>query len=191
MMLTMPVQAADSVTAVVTTDLNVRAYPNKTAKIIDVLPKGAVVEAYDSGCSDWNKIKFPDYVGYVYNAYLEGEDDPVPLSARADSGMSPEKEIEQPEKVYSIADFQWLGVISWSGWNWTYYLMRQYPGSTSTSCPGRWVNDEGFVCDPDGFVILASADLAPYTEVETPFGYMGKVYDTGCASGVLDVYTDW
>lgn len=190
-MLTMPVQAADSVTAIVTTDLNVRAYPNGTAKIIDILPKGTVVEAYDSGCFDWNKIKFPDYVGYVYNAYLEGEDDPIPLSARADSGMSPEEEIEQPERVYSIADFQWLGVISWGGWNWTYYLMRQYPGSTSTPCPSRWVNDEGFVCDPDGFVILASADLAPYTEVETPFGYMGKVYDTGCASGVLDIYTDW
>jgi len=66
-----------------------------------------------------------------------------------------------------------------------------FPGSTSTPVEERYVNDDGFVCDGDGYVILASVDLAPYTIVETPFGYIGKVYDTGCPSGVLDVYTNW
>ena len=54
-----------------------------------------------------------------------------------------------------------------------------------------WINDEGFVCDQEGYIILASVDLDPYTIVETPFGYMGKVYDTGCPHGILDVYTNW
>ena len=69
--------------------------------------------------------------------------------------------------------------------------MSQFPGSTSTPVNGRYVNNQGFVCDSDGYIILASVDLSPYTIIDTPFGYKGKVYDTGCPSGILDVYTNW
>lgn len=196
-------QAAYSIPAVVTTDLNVRQFPNKDAKIIDILPQGTTVNAQDSGNVNWNKINFGDYVGYVYNAYLAPQDDPIPLNARKDSNMissSPQviegkplttKKEQTLTKIISIDDFQKAGTLNWNGYIWTYYLMSQFPGSTSTPCPGRYVNSEGFVCDPEGYVILASADLASYTMVETPFGYMGKVYDTGCSSGYLDIYTDW
>lgn len=205
-----PVYADYVIPARVVTDLNVRQYPNKDAKIVDVLPEGAFVAAMDSGNPDWNKVDFGDYVGYVYNAYLEAEDDPIPLNARSASNMSPttapqvlngestpieETETEPQEqkltRVIALDDFRYAGVLNWNGWNWTYYTMSMFPGSTSTPCPGRWVNDDGFVCDPEGYIILASADLPPYTVVETPFGYMGKVYDTGCPSGILDVYTNW
>lgn len=205
-----PVYADYVIPARVVTDLNVRQYPNKDAKIIDVLPEGAFIEAKDSGNPDWNKVDFGDYIGYVYNAYLEAADDPIPLNARSASNMSPttapqvlngestlteETETKPQEqtltRIIPLDDFQHAGVLNWNGWNWTYYTMSMFPGSTSTPCPGRWVNDDGFVCDPEGYIILASADLSPYTIVETPFGYMGKVYDTGCPSGVLDVYTNW
>ena len=44
--------------------------------------------------------------------------------------------------------------------------------------------------DGDDNIVLASSDLAYGTEVSTPYGN-GKVYDSGCASGTLDVYTNW
>lgn len=97
----------------------------------------------------------------------------------------------ESEAIYTIQEFQYLGVIEWNNWKWTYYLMSEFPGSTSTPVQGRHVNDKGFVCDNEGYIILASVDLEPYTIVDTPFGYKGKVYDTGCPSGILDVYTNW
>lgn len=181
---------AETIKSTVITDLNLRQYPSRYSKIITVLPEGTEVEALECSNPSWSKIEFEDYVGYVYNAYLSEfankeaseEGTPSPTSAPTEPKIT---------RIYSNSEFQWAGVINWNGWNWTYYLMSQFPGETSTPCPGRYVNSEGFVCDPDGYIILASADLAPYAVVETPFGYMGKVYDTGCGSGVLDVYTNW
>lgn len=188
-----PVYAEFSIPARVTTDLNVRQYPSSDAKIINVLPEGAVIEALDSGNPNWNKVNFGDYVGYVYNAYLQEADDTTTFKTQVASPITA-PEVKSPKKltrVIALDDFKYAGVVNWNGWSWTYYTMNMFPGSTSTPCPGRYVNEDGFVCDPDGYIILASADLSPYTEVETPFGYMGKVYDTGCPSGILDVYTNW
>lgn len=184
-----PVLAAinetETISATVTTDLNVRQQPDKEAEIVDILPEGKQVEVSESSDPDWNKVELGEYDGYVYNAYLAAEGD-----------ATAETETSEPidttsEKVYTKEEFMYQGVISWNGWNWTYYLMSMFPGSTSTPVEGRYVNSDGFVCDGDGYIILASVDLSPYTVVETPFGYTGKVYDTGCPSGVLDVYTNW
>ena len=200
-------QADLTIPAIVTTDLNVREQPDKNAKIIDVLPEGAEVLARDSGKFDWNKIDFGDYVGYVYNAYLTDKNSSTTLyniysnfnpvvipqqntSTATQETTTPDSQ-QTSSRTYTIEEFKHAGIVEYGGWRWTYYLMSMFPGSTSTPCPGRWINDEGFVCDPDGYVILASVDLAPYTVVETPFGYMGKVYDTGCPHGILDVYTNW
>lgn len=185
-----PVQAGtEIIVATVTTDLYVREQPDKNSDIIDVLPGGKEVEVSGSSKEDWNKIDFEDYSGYVYNAYLAADSTSI-------GEAETEEALKQPidtkiDKIYTQEEFIHSGVISWNGWNWTYYLMSMFPGSTSTPVEGRHVNDDGFVCDGDGYIILASVDLAPYTIVETPFGYIGKVYDTGCPSGVLDVYTNW
>lgn len=159
----------------VTTQLNIRQQPNKNSKILDVLPQGEQIETDISSNSEWSKIKYKNLEGYVHNSYL--------------------KEISnnniESKAIYTIQEFQYLGIIEWNNWKWTYYLMSEFPGSTSTPVQGRYVNDEGFVCDNEGYIILASVDLEPYTIVDTPFGYKGKVYDTGCPSGILDVYTNW
>ena len=171
--------------AKVTTDLNVRQQPNKDAKIITVLEENTEIKTSKSKESNWNKIKLEDgTIGYVYNLYLEKE------------GQKTKEENQEPklqtlDRVIELDDFRYRGIVDWNGWNWTYYLMSMFPGSTSTPVENRWINDEGFVCDQDGYIILASVDLDPYTVVETPFGYMGKVYDTGCPHGILDVYTNW
>ena len=177
--------ADETITAIVTTDLNVREQPDKDSDIVDILPEGKEVKVSESKEEDWNRINFDGYSGYVYNAYLAADSDDVVIETELTLIDT------KSEKIYTKEEFMWQGVISWNGWNWTYYLMSMFPGSTSTPVEGRYVNDDGFVCDSEGYIILASVDLAPYTVVETPFGYIGKVYDTGCPSGILDVYTNW
>ena len=50
---------------------------------------------------------------------------------------------------------------------------------------------DGIYRDSEGYVVVASSDLPQGTVVEdTPFG-AAKVYDSGCASGTLDVYTNF
>ncbi len=93
---------------------------------------------------------------------------------------------------YSPDKFQNSGVISWGGYDWTYYSELILPGD-GLNIPGRHTTEDGYVCDGDGYVVLA-ADLSllpRYSVVDTPFGREGKVYDTGCAYGVLDVYVGW
>lgn len=50
---------------------------------------------------------------------------------------------------------------------------------------------DGIYRDSEGYVVVASSDHPQGTIISnTPFG-AAKVYDTGCASGTLDVYTNY
>ena len=94
--------------------------------------------------------------------------------------------------IYFPDEFQTSGVINWGEYIWTYYSELILPGD-GLNIPGRHTTSDGYVCDGDGYVVLA-ADLSMlprYSVVDTPFGYTGKVYDTGCAYGTLDVYVGW
>ena len=56
---------------------------------------------------------------------------------------------------------------------------------------GEWtVGEDGVYRDADGYVVVAASDLAQGSTVSTSFGE-GKVYDSGCAAGVTDIYTAW
>lgn len=84
------------------------------------------------------------------------------------------------------------GGIYWNpytGLKETWYSQRVLPGG-GLDIPGRHVNEEGFVCDADGYICVASSTYAKGTVVETSRG-IGKVYDCGCAPGTIDIYTDW
>lgn len=55
----------------------------------------------------------------------------------------------------------------------------------------QWtLREDGVWTDSEGYVVVASSDLSYGSTVDTSLG-MGKVYDSGCASGVVDVYTAW
>ena len=55
----------------------------------------------------------------------------------------------------------------------------------------EWTVDEyGVYRDSDGYVVVAASDLDQGSEVDTSFG-KGKVYDSGCAAGTTDIYTNW
>ena len=96
------------------------------------------------------------------------------------------------DAIYSSSEFQNTGVIDWGGYEWTYYSELILPGE-GLDIPGRHTTEDGYVCDGDGYVVLAAdLDMLPrYSVVDTPFGRTGKVYDTGCSYGTLDVYVGW
>ena len=89
-------------------------------------------------------------------------------------------------------EFKRMGVIETDDATYTWYSQRVLPGGglTELNENGRTVDDEGFIRDGDGYIAVASSDYEVGTVVDTPFGE-GKVYDGGCDSGVIDVYTDW
>ena len=99
-------------------------------------------------------------------------------------------EKEYINATYTPTDFQNMGIIEWGEWSWTFYSQRVLPGEGLT-IPGRYVDYNGYVCDENDYICLASSSLDKGTVVDTPFGKMGKVYDCGCLSYILDVYVDW
>lgn len=92
--------------------------------------------------------------------------------------------------LYSASQFTQFGVIRWNGWKWTWYSERVRPG-TGLDIPGRHNDEYGYVCDENGYICLSSSVLRKGTVIDTPFGKQGKVYDTGCAKDVIDVYVSW
>lgn len=83
------------------------------------------------------------------------------------------------------------GAIHYEDHKETYYSQNVLPG-TSLNIPGRHVAEDGTVRDGDGYICVAanSSYLSKGTVVKTSMG-PAKVYDTGCASGIIDIYTNW
>lgn len=79
------------------------------------------------------------------------------------------------------------GVNSYGGHTETWYssnVLRHYQIS-------EWsTDDNGVYRDSDGYVVVASSDLAKGSIVNTSHG-QGKVYDSGCDEGIIDIYTSW
>ena len=84
-------------------------------------------------------------------------------------------------------------MIYWGGCKWTWYSQRLLPGR-GLKIPGRHVDGQGFVCDKNDYIVVAStvAMKRKGTIVPTPFGKYGKCYDCGGGgSAWRDVYTNW
>ena len=106
----------------------------------------------------------------------------------------PSPYLEETERItttsgyVSPSQFRKMGIIYADGYKYTWYSEKVLPGG-GLNIPGRH-SDGNYVRDEDEYIVLASSDLPKGTIVETPFG-TGKVYDSGCASGVIDVYTSF
>lgn len=100
----------------------------------------------------------------------------------------------QYSATYHIMDghlTQSNGSIRVFGHRETWYSTNEGCGqATAVSIPGKHVADDGTIRDEDGFICVASSDLPFYSIVMTSVG-PGKVYDCGCSSGTIDVYTTW
>ena len=92
----------------------------------------------------------------------------------------------------SEVDLKTAGVVYDGDTRYTWYGQGTLPGGglTELNNNGRTVDERGFVTDGDGYIAVASSDLPKGTHVDTPWGE-AVVYDTGCATGTIDVYTDW
>lgn len=83
------------------------------------------------------------------------------------------------------------GSIDVFGHHETWYSTNEAAGkNTAWEIPGKHVADDGTIRDEDGFICVASSDHKHGTIVMTSVG-PGKVYDTGCSHGTIDVYTNW
>ena len=153
--------------------LNVRSSPAiLNTNIIDRVSYGTeLTKIKEVGA--WTKIEYEeDVFAYVFSEYVQTE------------------EIVRDATLYTAAQFQYLGVVYYNGWRWTWYSEKVLPGP-GLNIPGRHVDGNGYVCDENDFLCIATYELAQGTIVDTPFGKKGKVYDTGCPYGTLDVYTSW
>lgn len=83
------------------------------------------------------------------------------------------------------------GAIYFNGHKETYYSQNVLPGA-SLNIPGRHVADDGTVRDGDGYISVAAntAYMSKGTILITSLG-PAKVYDSGCAVGVIDIYVNW
>ena len=93
-----------------------------------------------------------------------------------------------PQQTYVGNSFQSDGVWQDENYRYTWYssnVLYHY------RTPEWTAGSDGIYRDAEGYVVVASSDLPQGTVVEgTPFGAC-KVYDSGCASGTLDVYTNF
>ena len=83
------------------------------------------------------------------------------------------------------------GAQYFNGHKETYYSERVLPGTT-LNIPGRHVAEDGTVRDGDGFICVA-ADPGFMPKGSTLITSLGpaKVYDSGCAYGIIDLYVNW
>ncbi len=82
------------------------------------------------------------------------------------------------------------GVVYYNGHRETWYSTSEGSAGVVVGIPGRYTGSDGIIRDGDGYICVASSDYPKGTVVETSLG-TGKVYDTGCASGTIDIYTEW
>ena len=173
--ITSPIMAEEATILYTTTALNARELPSAKSEIISVVEEAEPVDVIYEG-DTWNIVDIDGQLCYMYNKYLT-EEKPEPKSVESTA-------------EYSSNYFQQMGVIGWGGWRWTWYSQRVLPGG-GLNIPGRHVGAGGYVMDENNRICLASSVLSRGTVVSTPFGAEGCVYDSGCASDVLDVYVDW
>lgn len=158
-------------------NLNFRALPDLEADILDVAETNSEVE-YCEFNDDWVMAIYEDEIGFFAKKYIGNEEVEIP---------EPE---ETYDAIYSASYFRRMGVIDWNSWRWTWYSEKVLPGG-GLNIPGRHVDDNGFIRDGDGYICLASSTLSKGCVVTTPFGGEGKIYDSGCDAGTLDVYVSW
>lgn len=83
------------------------------------------------------------------------------------------------------------GVFHFNGRKETWYSTNEAGQMvTAVNIPGRYVGSDGVIRDANGYICVAASDLPIGSIVETSLG-TGKVYDTGCAAGTTDIYTNW
>ena len=197
----------ESLVVYTTEYLNVRQKPSQEAKKINTLPPNTEVEVKEVN-DDWYSFDFEECAYFINAGYVTSdvpnEDEIIEIIGLDDdiegNFFRYKKSQEEIERVietvaissalYTPGQFQNLGVIYYGDYRWTWYSERVLPGG-GLKIPGRHNDENGYICDEDGYICLASSTLSKGTILNTPFGKQGKIYDSGCAVGTVDVYVSW
>ena len=197
----------ESLVVYTTEYLNVRQKPSQEAKKINTLPPNTEVEVKEVN-DDWYSFDFEECAYFINAGYVTSdvpnEDEIIEIIGLDDDiegnffrYKKSQKEIERvietvaiSSALYTPGQFQNLGVVYYGDYKWTWYSERVLPGG-GLKIPGRHNDENGYICDEDGYICLASSTLKKGTIVDTPFGKQGKIYDSGCAVGTVDVYVGW
>lgn len=135
-----------------------------------------------------------DFSNFKYISLLNETVDQF-TSIRDEAQAAKEQELERQQQQtaqqqsYSgdSGNFKSQGVIYQNGIRYTYYssnVLYHY------RTPEWNAGSDGIYRDSAGYIIVASSDHSQGSVVSTPFG-AGKVYDSGCASGTIDIYTNF
>lgn len=127
-----------------------------------------------------------EYIPTKYVVHL-GDKPNINKATPTDAKKEEPKQETTNKSQYTLSQFRSLGVIFYGGYRFTYYSETVLSGS-GLKIPNRHVDSEGFVCDGDGYICVASCDFPKGTVVDTPFGRYGKVYDYCGVSGTIDIY---
>ena len=174
-----------------TVGLNIREQPNKESNIIDVVNINTELTTVDnSNENGWTKIKMNDNYYYVASKYLSNTKVEIkPKVVENTKKNTNTKNNTSTNNKNTGVLTKSKGVNYFNGHRETWYSQKVLPGK-GLKIPGRHVDSRGLVCDGDGYICVASSDYPKGTIVETSLG-TGKVYDSGCASGTIDIYTNW
>lgn len=173
--------------------LNVRKGPTTESEIVDTVAPGYYFTRIAHSDFGWDLVLYEGNYYFVWNEYLSETKPEIKVEevqAPAPAQASVSAETYSSTAQYSAGTLRSMGVLYWNGYRWTWYSEKILPGG-GLNIPGRHVDSNGYVCDGNGYICLASSDLSKGTVVPTPFGKSGKIYDSGCASGTLDVYVSW
>lgn len=146
----------------------------------------------EQSVDDFNKLQLDDAAEQTGVIDLVAEEDSMVYEDLEISYPSESGFVETRSYV-SVSDFKYIGVIYGDdGTRYTWYSQNVLPGGglTELNNNGRHVGKDNLIYDGDGYIAVASSDYAKGTIVKTPFGF-GKVYDCGCDSGTIDIYTNF
>ena len=196
-----PKEEKKIVTKYTTTGVNIRAEASLQAKIIKTVPINTKLQVVDSE-AEWAEVIEEENTYYIYSKYLSNKKTDITVSSRGNiertttttttttkSNNNNNKNRKTKGSSSSNPLTRSKGVVYYNGHRETWYSQKVLPGG-GLKIPGRHVDSRGLVCDGDGYICVASSDLAKGTIVKTSLG-TGKVYDSGCASGTIDIYTNW
>lgn len=185
-----PEEKKNIVTKYTTTGVNIRAGASLESEIIKTVPINTELQVVENE-AEWTEVIEGENTYYIYSKYLSDKKTNIPVTSRGDTErkITKNNNIETKGSPSSNPLTRNKGVVYYNGHRETWYSQKVLPGG-GLKIPGRHVDSRGLVCDGNGYICVASSDLVKGTIVETSLG-TGKVYDSGCASGTIDIYTDW
>lgn len=170
-----------------TTGVNLRKGPSLEDEIIKVLPINTEIKVYQTE-DEWTKVIDEENIYYIYSDYISTSETEIPKpKVTSRGGNTNLRNVEQKSSSNILTKSK--GVNYFNGHKETWYSQKVLPGG-GLNIPGRHVAADGTIRDEDNYICVASSDYPKGTIVETSLG-TGKVYDTGCASGTIDIYTNW